>query len=303
LVHTSAENMDAELWNAGASIAKKAVQVLQQKKEFILAHPDLAQAPVDTAAITQNWDPLVDVLATIVNSELADLEKLKTFDMGAFLDGTGKTLGEKMVAIAKAAGDQDLPVAGFPAVPVDAQALSGIADAKISTVKTDGDTATIRIEKDGEFEEHELVRVEGKWLPKEMVEKWDESIASAKLAMSTVMGVGLQENKEQALAGMTMVGLVLNGLLATQTQEEFNQAIDDLKKQFIPQMEEGEAEGVEMEGVEIEGGDIEEVETEGGDTEGVEMEGGGTEGGGTEGGDVEGGDIKTETGGADPSAE
>ena len=250
LVHTFAQNMDAELWNGGAGIAKKAIQLLKQKKEFILGHPLLAASPVDPAAMTRNWDALTDVLEAIINSELADLEKLKTIDIGAFLDGTGKTIGEKMIAIAKAAGDQELPMASFPGAPVDAEVLGSLQDAKISTVKTDGDTATIRIEANGVVKEEELVRVEGKWFPKEWGEQWKQGVEGAKLEMSG-MGEGMKESKKDVLAGMTMVGFVLDGRLATQTQEEFNQAVDNLMKQFTPQMGGGGAEGLE-----IEGGDV-----------------------------------------------
>jgi len=247
LVHTFAENMDTDLWNAGSGIAKKAVQVLKQKKEFILAYPALAQSPVDTTAMTQNWDALADVLDTIVNSELADLEKLKTIDIGEFLDGTGKTIGEKVATIAKAVGDQNLPMANFPGVPVDAQGLGNLQDAKISTVKTDGDTATIRVEKDGEVKEEELVREEGKWLPKEMVEKWKEGVEGAKLAISNTMGEKLKENKQQVLMPMKMFEAVLDQMLATKTQEEFNQIVDGIMQMFKPAAGGEEAEGVEIE--------------------------------------------------------
>lgn len=231
LVHTFAENMDAQVWTAGTGILKTAVRILKEKKQFILAHPGVQQAPVDADTISKNWDPVVDLLDTIVNSELTDLEKLKTIDVGTFLSGTGKAVVDKIMAVASALEDQDFSVTDFPGVEVDAAGLASLQSAKISLLNADGDAATVRIEKqDGETEDVQMVRVEGKWLPKEMVDGWAAGVAEAKTALSTEMGEQIKQNKQQVLAPMTMIGMVLNGILATKTQDEFNQAIENIMK-------------------------------------------------------------------------
>lgn len=235
LVHTFAENMDAQVWNAGAGIVKKGVRILKEKKQFILAHPGMQQVPVDADTISKNWDPIVDLLDTIVNSELTDLEKLKTLDVGVFLSGTGKTIVDKIMAVASALEDEEFSLTDFPGVEVDASGLAGFQSAKVSLLNSDGDTATVRIEKeDGEVEDTQMVRVEGKWLPKEMVDEWATGIADAKTALTTEMAEQLKQGKQQVLAPMTMVGMVLDGILATQTQEEFNQAVDNIMKMANP---------------------------------------------------------------------
>ena len=240
VVHTFAENMDAQLWNEGAGILKKAVRILKEKKQFILAYPKLQQLPVDAATMSENWDPVVDVLDTIVNSELTDLEKLKTIDVGTFLSGTGKAIVDKIMAVASALEDQEFSVTDFPGVEVDAAGLAGLQSAKISLLSADGDAATVRIEKkDGEVEDVQMVRVEGKWLPKEMVDEWATGIAEAKAAMSTAMPEELKKGKPMVLGGMMMAKGALDGLLAMTTQEEFNQAIDDILGRIVPSPEEG----------------------------------------------------------------
>lgn len=231
LVHTFAENMDVQLWNAGTGILKKAVRILKEKKEFILAHPKLQETPVDPAMVSQNWDTVVALLDAIVNSELTDLEKLKTLDVGAFLSGTGKTIGDKIMAIAAIMKDQDFGMADFPGVEVDPSDLASLKDAKITTLNVDGDAATVRVEKEGgESEDVEMVRVEGKWLPKEMVDGWAAGIAEAKTALTTEMGPQLKQNKQMVLFPVNAAGAILDRILATQTQEEFNQVIEDTLK-------------------------------------------------------------------------
>ncbi|MCU0874706.1 MAG: SHD1 domain-containing protein [Pirellulaceae bacterium] len=235
LVHMFAANMDADLWRSGTGLVRKAIRVLKEKKEFILQQPALAASPVDTTAMIENWDPIVGVLETIAASDLADLEKLKTLDVGVFLDGTGKKIAEQLAALAKAADDKKLSLTEFPGVPVDAMPLAGIGSAKFSTVKIEGDTATLRIENDGKTEEEEVVRVDGKWLPKKMVDQWSEQMQSAKTALTTQMPESLKKNKMAVVVPMQMILGVLDQLLATKTQAEFDQVIQQVMQTFAPQ--------------------------------------------------------------------
>ena len=228
LVHTFANNMDPAVWRSGVAIAQKAVNVLKLKRQFILEHPALAGAPIDPQVISTNWDVLVEVLATVVSSELNDLEKLKTLDVGQFIDGTGNKLMEKLASVAKVLNDEQAE--GIPGFEV-----GNLTAAKVTTVSMDGDTATIRIEsKDGEVEEQQAVRVEGKWLPKEMVDGWADSMAQAEQMLTVTMPQQLKENKQSVLLPMKMVEGVLDQLLEAQTAEEFNAVIQEVMETFAP---------------------------------------------------------------------
>jgi hypothetical protein len=237
LIHTFAANMDADVWTAGSGLVRKVLRVLKEKKEFLLNQPALAQAPGGATAISDNWDPLVGVLEAIVASELADLEKLKTLDIGVFLDGTGKKIAEQLAVLAKTADDQKLALTEFPAIPVEAMPLAGIANAKFSTVRIDGDTATLQIENEDGTEQHQVVRVDGKWLPKEMVDQWSEQMQTAKTALTTTMPENLKKNKMQIVLPMQMIQGVLDQLLAAKTQAEFDQVIQQIMQTFMPQMD------------------------------------------------------------------
>ena len=235
LIHTFAANMDADVWRAGAGLVNKVIRVLKEKKEFLLKQPALAQSPVDATTMTENWDPLVGVLETIAASDLADLQKLKTLDVGVFLDGTGKKIAEQVAALAKTADDKKLSLTEFPGVPVDAMPLAGIGSAKFSTVKIEGDTATLRIENADKTEDQEVVRVDGKWLPKKMVDQWSQQMQSAKTALTTQMPEALKKNKMQIVLPMQMILGVVDQLLATKTQAEFDQVIQQIMQTFAPQ--------------------------------------------------------------------
>jgi hypothetical protein len=235
VVQTFGQNMDTEIWNAGKRVVGKAVSVLRDKKELILGYPALEQLTAGQPAVDANWDAVVGLLDAIFQSDLTDLNQLKTFDGAAFMEGAGKAIGERLVALAEAF-QEDIDPASLP-VPVEFPGLEVVprmdfANAKITTVRVDGDTAVLRIEQaDGEVEEQQAVRVEGKWLPKDMVDDWDEGIQQAKEYLTTTMPQQLKEAKPMLLSPLSPVKIVegvLDQLLAAKDQQEFNEVIDGI---------------------------------------------------------------------------
>ena len=233
LVHTFAASMDADLWKVGTGIFQRLVRLLKEKKEFLLEQPMLAQGPVDADMMGENWDSFVGVLDAIGTSDLVDLQKLKTLDVGEFLDGTGRKIAEQMAVLTKAADDKKLSLTEFPAIPVPAVPLAGLANAKLSTVRVEGDTAILRIESEDDTEDVEVVRVNGKWLPKEMVDGWSEQMESARAALAA-MPETLKKNKLQILLPMQAVQHALDQLLAAETQAEFDKVIQEIIQLFLP---------------------------------------------------------------------
>jgi hypothetical protein len=77
--------------------------------------------------------------------------------------------------------------------------------------------------------------VDGKWLPKAMVDQWSEQMQSAKTALTTQMPENLKKNKLAIVMPMQMILGVLDQLLATKTQEEFDQVIQTIMQTFAPQ--------------------------------------------------------------------
>lgn len=139
LVADFTAKMDADIWKKGAGIAQKVVTILKTKKDFILAHPQVQGALqggiVDKDKVAPKWDSLVAVIETLVTSDLADPAKMKSFDGGKFLATTGSSLMKQLPAIS----------AMSPMDPVG-KALSKLSSAKVTTVKTENGTATIRLE-------------------------------------------------------------------------------------------------------------------------------------------------------------
>ena len=63
------------------AILRKAVAILKTKKEIILGNR-LVEHNTNVRKVSANWDKMVNLLDTIVNSELSDLQRLKKIDVG-----------------------------------------------------------------------------------------------------------------------------------------------------------------------------------------------------------------------------
>jgi hypothetical protein len=74
--------------------------------------------------------------------------------------------------------------------------------------------------------EVEMVRVQGRWLPADLVDDWETTMAEIRAAFSELRQIDPQE-KQQYLMGLNMINGVLDQLLAANTAEEFNQVIGE----------------------------------------------------------------------------
>jgi len=96
---------------------------------------------------------------------------------------------------------------------------------KATVIDQSGDEATVKIEVEGEDpEEMKFTKVEGKWIPAEIAEGWEENIAEAKQNMQD-LPQELQQAKPQVMGGLAMVESVLDSMLKAESQQEFDQAI------------------------------------------------------------------------------
>ena len=250
LVQAFAEEMDAELWDAGFELVGGIGKLLIEKKDLIaqMAAESDEAGDIPISEITSGLEMAGTLLNKLAESDLGSLDKLRSVDLGNVADTLGKDLINLIGEAAKASGESD---------PFGLDALRGI---QVIVVSEDGDNATIKVSglpevpdlgaltelpgglppglpglpdlgelpfadfSELENGELELVKVEGKWVPKELADGWEDGISAAKVGMGAV-GEMADEDKQMAL------GIIkgINGGLATirkaKTKEQFEMAI------------------------------------------------------------------------------
>lgn len=215
LVHQAAADMDPELWNRSFSVLQKLSDLLSDKQDLIFEHPMIAQGMAGKDDPEEGWEAAVEVFEIMVKSDLADLDKVKKLDIGEFLADTGRDLMEQMAEASSLAPDDAW----------NKQMITLRATEATVLAQTD-DTATVRIKRPGQATaEDEYVRVEGKWIPKELADSWSVTITGAKQKLAEVSGQENPEDKQKALMMLSMVEGALDSMLAADNPEQFNAAV------------------------------------------------------------------------------
>jgi len=215
LVSEFASEMDAELWSRGFGLLNKLIKILKDKKEFILGSEQLAQAPVDAEQLSQNWDTLLQLLTTIVDSDLSDVEKLKTFDGGDYLEHTGGALMRQLAVASKL----------VPEDPYNSQFKQKLDKVVAKVIETEGDIAVLELtDPDGMVTKVDFVRVNRKWIPAAMKADWPVQIAQMRESVKQMPQM-LAAVKPQVMDSIKMVDGLLDQISAAKTQEQFTQAV------------------------------------------------------------------------------
>ena len=212
LIHEYAQTTDPVMWDKGFGIAGRIAGVLRDKKDFIFNSPMMAANPKKDEA-AKNWDAVVGVLNTILESDLTKRDRLMSLDVGHFLGTTGAELLADFESLAQLAPSNQWAEGVATLRGVTAKVLNttdGVAEVEVSSPG-----GTNKVEK--------FVQLENRWIPQEMAADWETMMESARTNLA-----GMKQQQQQVnLQTMMIMGMV-EGVLAqfenAQSQEEFNMA-------------------------------------------------------------------------------
>lgn len=202
LVHEFAEKMDAELWSNSFATLSKVGTLLKTKKALILGLDQVKKSAI-APSITPHWDTIVAGVQSVANCEISTVEGLKQADLRKLLSAVSQSLS------------------GVP--------LPKFGDVKVHTISSDGDAAVLTYEesKNGESHQVEFVKVEGKWLPKSIVQAWQTGIADARARLAEMPG-RIAAVKPGMLQQFEIVNGMLDQLQQAKTADEFSGAAGPL---------------------------------------------------------------------------
>jgi hypothetical protein len=224
LVHEFADKMDADLYNKVFTILRKLVNILDTKREIILESSLFERAPADRDAAAEKWDAVVDLLDTLVNCEISDLEKVRTIDLRQFALTTGRTLMDKASEVSTISQDD----------PFNAEFKHRLEKLEVERISAQGDTAMVRVTvPDQQPEEIELVRVDDRWLPKQLADEWPQRMAEARQQLAEIDSEAWAQGKAQAMMFLGMIEGALDKLATAETSEEFDQTVQGMFMGFL----------------------------------------------------------------------
>lgn len=220
LVHAFAERMDPEIWSSTIGVLRKLAKLLKAQQAFL-------PRPAGPGQPATDWGKLAEMLDTVLESDLADLKRLKNADAGKIMAVTGGRILGQLRAFSKLMKDDSF-----------SNTIDRLADLKVNLIRSSGESATLTFEAAGEEPtETEFVRVEGKWIPQDLATEWVDKIGLYRAQLSTTLSAeSFAENKPKYLELLALVNGVFDKLLAAKTQADFDTALQQAVPALIPKI-------------------------------------------------------------------
>lgn len=209
LVHDFASTMDPEVWSRLVTTTRKIVAVLKGKKDLILAL-DLFRDRPEAEPYRKHWDSSLQFLSGFTDTDTLELSKLKQVSVRSLLPGKGAAGLPQFDAIGAALG---------------ANLAQQFAGVDVTPVRTEGpeQIVAIRGPQDQKATEVIYVQHDGRWLPKSLVERWDEGIKADKVWLER-FPERIKTIKPQLLDALSQTDEILDQLLAAENREQFERA-------------------------------------------------------------------------------
>ena len=244
LIHSFVNNMDQQLWDKLFEVLSQAGLLLNDKQDLITAmiEENLGGTDASPEEMQQSLETMGKMLQTLVESDLGKHATAKGMDPGKFLDETGKELF-KLIAETSKLEEGD---------PWNTEIKTKLKDIKVEIVSQESDTATISVSgmpdlpdideltaqlpgfDDSELPglsmlrngEQQVIKVEGKWIPKAMADEWKDNMSEASEMINNDLKNMLgPEEEKQVMNIMNAVQMGLAGAAKAKTQQELQMAM------------------------------------------------------------------------------
>lgn len=203
-----------------AETLRKIEQVLKTKKDQLLQNPRLEEMGFNREELAKNWDAIVKLYSTVLDSGLTDSEKLKQFDAGAFVKTTGSSVLAQVADLS----------ATMPDDPYKTAVRDQVEKIQFTVLSEDDKAALVRFtttDNSSEPREVKFVKVQEKWLPEEFHKEFGNIILQAGIFVQSALPVIVQNNREQFTAVLEVANSTLDQLAMTDDPAEFNAILND----------------------------------------------------------------------------
>jgi hypothetical protein len=209
LIQEFANRMDPEVWSRLIGTARQTIDVLKTKKELIL-DLDLFRNRPEVEPYRKSWDSSLEILSHLSKSDAAELATLKKVTARSLLPGKTSATPQQFDAIGLALG---------------ANLARQFAGVTVTPVRTDGAAEVVAIRGPTDEEPSEVVYVkhDGRWLPKSLVDHWDEGIKADRVWLEK-LPARIKAVKPQILEALSQADEILDQLAAAGNREQFEQA-------------------------------------------------------------------------------
>ncbi len=228
------EKIDPAIFKQIKQSVTTVTKMLRSKKKFVLGSRHLDALGPQKGMLAMCYDEIVNFADALTGVELMDAANFKKGDMRQLAQKYFGNLTDKMNALA-AKFPADNPLSQqFLNPPAVEYTLSNETPTEVtfSMASTGGAPPT---------PDTRLVNVDGRWLPAQMVDQWEQSIGQAKTQLSRITPEANAQLKMQLGLGTAMFSGQIVPLQNAESQEEFDAALEQIIAQIqqLAQMAQG----------------------------------------------------------------
>ncbi|MFQ5733554.1 MAG: hypothetical protein ACE5KM_16570 [Planctomycetaceae bacterium] len=207
--------MDPDLWKRFFGILRRVIEICKARKSEILSSPAVSRLGTgNPRQLSVQWETTLGLAETLVNSDVSDLQRLKTIDLRAFLAATGGEFLRRLAIYSRhLPGDDDFKLE-----------LDPLADIAVREVSSNETTAVVELSLVGKGERplrFSFVRVEEKWVPKKTAATWKANIAARRRELDEDLPRWLKANKAGVTANFARIETSLTELESAKEAGEF----------------------------------------------------------------------------------
>ena len=237
----SMANTDPEVHAKSVAVLQKLTGVLRDKKPLIIETVNgLSQGAGGglPPELTDNWDDIVGLLDILTKGKMADMAWVQNPNLGDMLADEGSKI-MAMSGLEKLL-DQGLQENVGKGPKSMMEVRGGLRNIEVIIVSQTDSEATLKVVSkelsgdpdDAESGEFVMVRTEERWLPKEMVDAWDEGIDELKKEIQREIPISsmaerkmTEEEKNQILALLDVVDQALDSANQATNSQELTAAV------------------------------------------------------------------------------
>jgi hypothetical protein len=220
VVASFAKRIDSRTFDTVRKIRNTVMEIAKKQQQFILNSTVLPIPPDQKSQIEQSYPAIVGMIDSYLSKDLFDAKRLQKGDLRGLIENWSNGVVASADELAKTLPDGH---------PIRAQLMdySGVE----YTVETIGsDEANVKLAvpaPDGSTQETvvELILSDGRWLPRQMVEGWEEGLSQAKAAIDQIKG---DEVHQMVTGGVLFINAPLQNLKNAKTQEEFDKTLSEI---------------------------------------------------------------------------
>ena len=213
------EKMDPGVYDRAFAVVMRAIEVIDDRKDIILASETFKSSGADADDIRLGLSNTLVFTDILKASDVTTVAGLGSVDWEQFLATTGNEFIKQAAAIESPDGDNP---------------FNSLDSLKVETISVSEDRAMLRISSaDHEPEDVEMAKVEGRWIPAELADDWARSIEEARQNLAEITPETMAAQKTQAMMFIGMADGLVEQIASLQTPEEFDAAIGPMLAPFM----------------------------------------------------------------------